>query len=87
VKNRDCCSEALNVITSCYYNIITLQRVSHPIQLTLPPGIVLPSFCSFYCSALLHVRCESSFSEEDWSFEKIQFRQTSGSYFNNRDLW
>lgn len=60
MKKGDHYSEALNIITSCYYNIFTLQRVSHLIQLTLPPGIDLPCFCSFYCSALLHVRSESS---------------------------
>lgn len=53
-------SEVLNVITSCCYNIITIQRFSHLVRLTLLPGFDLSCFCGFYCSAQLHVRSESS---------------------------
>lgn len=38
VRKGVCYSEVLNVIASCCYNIITIQRFSHPVQLTLLPG-------------------------------------------------
>lgn len=60
VKKAVCYSEILNVIPSFCYNIITIQRLSHLVQLTLLPGFDLSSFCGFYCSAQLHVRSEYS---------------------------
>lgn len=89
-KKGVCYSDVLDITTSCCYSIITIQRLSLPAQLTLLPGSDLSSFRGFYCSAQLHVRSESStcFQERIRGFlEKIQFLQTTGSYFSNRCLW
>lgn len=88
-KKGVCYSDVLDITTSCCYSIITIQRLSLPAQLTLLPGSDLSSFRGFYCSAQLHVRSESStcFQERIRGFlEKIQFLQTTGSYFSNRCL-